>query len=120
MKTELEKEIEIYAKVALAYGNKKSYICGAVSSIGYDKAKEKFKEVSDLVQKYGMIPSSTFTGLQPKNRTKKIYERNGVRELMGCDVLIAMSNWEVSDGAQKQIKIAKIMNIPVLYLSSEK
>lgn len=99
---------------ALSAGYKTAYVCGAISKVGAENAKKIFNSFSEEIQKLGMNTLSTFTGCHPQNRKKTVYERKGVEIMMQCDIVIAMDNYYISDGARKQIKIAELMGIPVI------
>lgn len=96
-------------------GKLKVYVSGAVSALGYNEAKVEFERFSDELRKLGLIPFSTFTGNKPKNRVKSVYNRDGIIEMMKCDMVAMMPNWDVSSGAYNDMLVAKIMEIPVVF-----
>jgi len=98
----------------------KVYISGKITGLAKKESELKFKEASDYIASFGHTPINP-VDLFPSNPTWSYadYMREDIRELIYCDAIYMISNWQTSKGAILELRIAKALGLKVIYQETE-
>lgn len=100
---------------------KRVYVAGALNSdaVGYIKNMNNMIVCSNKLRRMGFgvfVPCLDFLmGLLDGNFDYKDYFDNSQAWLQVSDIMFVCPNWENSKGTRKEIELAEILKIPVVY-----
>ena len=91
----------------------KIYITGKISGIE-DTARKLFQEAETKLTQKGYTVVNPMKLPHNHDKTWKSYMKEDIKALMDCDEIYALNNWEKSEGATIEIKIAQAIGIKVI------
>lgn len=95
--------------------NKKVYISGAIT--GTDDYMERFKRAEEKLTRagYSVINPAKVNAQLPAETTYNEYMLMSFCMLDMCDCIYMLDGWQKSNGANKELKRAKDLNLDILY-----
>jgi hypothetical protein len=93
----------------------KIYIAGAISGEDWEQAKSKFKRAQRILEEFGDYDVVNPCDHEIENGTWEGYMKQGIRELIECDGLLALDSWSYSRGAQIEVRLAKDLGLFIMY-----
>lgn len=92
------------------------YLSGAISSIPYEDAKEKFEKTEANLTAWGHeVVNPMKIVPYKKGRSWFSYMVRDIAQLVRCDAIYLLPNWKQSMGARIERRIAKILGMWVFY-----
>lgn len=101
--------IELYSRSS----DKKVYIAGKVTGVKRDIAESKFNNASKICIKLGLDPVSPLD-IVPSSADWKMAMKICITELLKCDAIYVMSDYEDSPGAMMEYQIAKTLGLQII------
>lgn len=111
---------------------KRIYIAGAISGHNPKNVETKFGAAEVLLKEKGYSPFNPFFYIQETNKifraigkaeltdenpdTRKQIMKICFSELMNCEAIYLLHDWQTSEGAQMEKKLADMLGIPALLL----
>ena len=95
---------------------KKIYISGKISGLPIEQAKKKFEHVADVLREHGHRPFNPFDNGLPDTEPWDKHMRADIAMMMECDEVVMLPCWKDSRGAQIEHRIAKELDMPIVYL----
>lgn len=93
------------------------YISGAITSVGYDNAKEMFDQAKELINatgKYQAVSPMDFE--EEEVKTWEQYMKKDIKLLVDCEFIYLLPNWRRSKGAVIEYDLAKALGIKTLII----
>lgn len=78
---------------------KKIYISGQISGLPYDEVVAKFKEAEERLQAQGYETVNPLNNGIPYNAPWEMHVAMDVVQLIGCDTIYLLPDWQQSKGA---------------------
>ncbi len=101
------------------------YISGQITGLPYEEFKARFAEAERKLQAEGYIvvnplkievdPEEVDANKHTEEEVWQAFLRADIIELMKCEVVYMLPNWEHSEGATLEHRIAQGLHIPILY-----
>jgi hypothetical protein len=101
--------IDLYSRNS----DKKVYISGKVTGIKRDIAESKFNNASKFCIQLGLDPVSPLD-IVPSTADWKMAMKICITELLKCDAIYLMSDYEDSPGAMMEYQIAKTLGLQII------
>lgn len=99
---------------------KSIYVVGpsrvACDSISVDEIKTELKKLGYLVKTSIGIGSLVLES-NLSDRYQQTISRNRIKIMLNCDHVITAQNWSNDDQSLKEVKIARLLDIPVSHFS---
>jgi len=94
----------------------RTYISGKISGIDYDLAVKLFESAEKEVELLGLTPINPIkiSPYNPKWKWEDYMEKD-IAELLRCDAIYMLDNWETSRGARCELALAKELGINIVY-----
>ncbi len=77
--------------------------------------RAKFRKAEIAVTILGYEPVNPITLPHKHDETWESYMREALIEMLACDGLYALPDWEQSRGARIEVQLAKDLGMPVIY-----
>lgn len=87
------------------------YISGPIT--GHDDAEVEFSVAESALEQKGHEPVNPFKLNHDHGKTWGEYMRVDVAAMMTCDAVLALPGWQVSRGADIEVRLALSLGIPV-------
>jgi hypothetical protein len=92
---------------------KKIYICGKITGMEWGAARAKFEEIEKSLKKEWIV-------INPIKvcKTEWAWEQCMIEDfsqILICDAIFIMNNWQDSKGAKIEIAVAKELGIELIY-----
>lgn len=96
---------------------KKCYIAGKITGLPEKEYMAKFADAEDEVKQLLGIEDIVNPVTLPHNhgRTWSDYMRECLKEMLDCDVVFALDNWEDSEGARTELSLAQKLGMKIFY-----
>ncbi len=97
----------------------KIYICGPISGLDIEIAREQFEEAERMITSAGHEAVNPMKNGLPVEVDWKVHMKRDIALLIECDAIATMRGWEGSRRARLEVEIAKglgmgwIMNLPM-------
>ena len=93
------------------------YISGRITGIVEEVARANFKEGEKVVEDMDATPLNPFDIVEQKEEYGWIdYMRADIKALVDCDGILMLPDWNESEGATLELKIAEGLKMEVYYL----
>lgn len=91
------------------------YISGKIT--GTTDYMERFEAVENRLkeQGYKVLNPAKFNASLPQDTKWEVYMRQSIKYLMLADTIYMLKDWEESNGATLELKIAKMLKMEVIY-----
>lgn len=93
---------------------KKIYICGKITDMVWGTARAKFKQVEEMLKDRGYAVVNPIELCSPETDWQRCM-RKDIRELVTCDAIYVMDNWQDSKGARIEVAVAKELNLEFIF-----
>lgn len=90
---------------------KKVYIIGAVTGLEREEVEVKFEKAAQALKGMGMIPVNPVV-LVPSSTSWTSAMKKCITEMLTCDAVLMLPDWEASRGATLEVAIARNLSIP--------
>lgn len=94
---------------------KKIYIAGKITGLPLAIAQEKFKEAQKHWESFGYKVINPMELTHEHDRSWNSYMKECIKNLMECDLIFTLENWENSKGALIEESIASKVGIERIY-----
>lgn len=93
---------------------KRVYISGKITGLDPRIAEELFEQGEEWLKLQGAYPINPMK-IQPETEEKTWvdYMLTDMEHLWKCDSIYMLMNWETSNGAKIENKLAELMNLPI-------
>lgn len=99
---------------------KKIYISGGITGISEEVYKKRFQDAEDQLIKEGYDVVNPFKIPAIVDNPKwEDYMKQDLIEMMKCDEVFALENWQLSRGARVEVNIAVTLKIFIRYQNVE-
>lgn len=93
------------------------YICGPVTGIETVKREKAFNNAVSEITRAGMKPVNPLNIVSPGTSWKEAMKQC-IPELLKCDAIYKLDNWQSSKGALLEAEIANKLGIPSLSVNN--
>ncbi len=94
---------------------KKIYISGQISGLPYDEVVAKFKEAEERLQAQGYETVNPLKNGLPDNAPWELHMALDIVQLLGCETIYLLPDWQQSKGATLEKKIAEFTGKEIIY-----
>lgn len=94
---------------------KKIYISGQISGLPYDEVVAKFKEAEERLQAQGYETVNPMKNGLPDNAPWELHMALDIVQLLGCETIYLLPDWQQSKGATLEKKIAELTGKTMIY-----
>ncbi len=99
---------------------RKIYLVGPIT--GLEKLNyPEFIMAQELLNALGMdtvVPHDIFQGMDTSNFEHNDYMKHCIKEMVFCDTVVTLKDWELSKGAKMEVNIAREMGMEVIHIVS--
>ena len=100
--------------------NKKIYISGQVAGLDKEIYEDKFNSAEEylktIFEECPIANPIKFTShMNPVLHTWSQYMLISIEELLKCEIIYMLDNWQLSKGAKIELAIAKTMEMGIIY-----
>lgn len=94
---------------------KKIYISGQISGLPYDEVVAKFKEAEERLQAQGYETVNPMKNGLPDNAPWELHMALDIVQLLGCETIYLLPDWQQSKGATLEKTIAELTGKTMIY-----
>lgn len=94
---------------------KKAYISGQISGLPYDEVVAKFKEAEERLQAQGYETVNPMKNGLPDNAPWELHMALDIVQLLGCETIYLLPDWQQSKGATLEKTIAELTGKTMIY-----
>lgn len=96
-------------------GAGKVYISGAIAHYDMNERKEAFSRAEGKLMAQGYDPVNPFRNGLPDEAHWRAHMRADIAQLLACDYIYMLKDWELSKGAKLELDVASSCGIKVLF-----
>lgn len=96
-------------------GAGKVYISGAIAHYDMNERKEAFSRAEEKLMAQGYDPVNPFRNGLPDEAHWRAHMRADIAQLLACDYIYMLKDWELSKGAKLELDVASSCGIKVLF-----
>lgn len=93
----------------------KIYICGPISGYAIEERKEKFEKLEKALASLGYEVVNPLRNGLPVDAPYSEHMKRDIANLLQCDYIYILQDWEQSEGAKLERRIALRCGIHIIY-----